>query len=165
MDPISETRLAEVHPLLASKIRQMADALTQQGVTIRVTQGLRSWTQQMSLWLKGRDINGKVIAPGKVVTKAPPGHSWHNFGLAVDVVPMDNEGRPDWNVDHPVWKQIVEIGRSVGLEPGAEWRTFPDYPHFQLTGNLPVSPDDESRQTFKDGGMAAVWKESGLEEA
>ena len=165
MDAISESRLTEVHPLLASKIRQMADILAQSGVTLRVTQGLRSWTQQLSLWLKGRDPNGTVIDRSKVVTNAAPGHSWHNFGLAVDVVPMDNVGQPDWNVNHPVWKQIVSVGTSLGLVAGAEWRTFPDYPHFQLTGKLPVSPDDEVRQTFKDGGMVTIWKESGLEEA
>ena len=165
MDAISESRLAEVHPLLASKIRQMADTLAQSGVTIRVTQGYRSWTQQLALWLKGRDRTGAVVDKSQVVTNAQPGHSWHNFGLAVDVAPMDNTGQPDWDVNHPVWKQIVAVGESLGLVAGAEWRTFPDFPHFQLTGKFPVSPDWEARRMLKDSGVSAIWKESGLEEA
>lgn len=163
MDNVSEERLELVHPELARRIRQMADMLELEGVHIRVTQGLRSWTEQMNLWLKGRDIQGNVIDANKVVTKARPGYSWHQFGLAVDVVPIDAVGQPDWNVDHPVWKRIVQVGESLGLVSGSEWRTFPDWPHFQLTGKLPTSPDDAVRQTFKQGGTLAVWDDSGLE--
>jgi peptidoglycan L-alanyl-D-glutamate endopeptidase CwlK len=164
MDAVSEGRLAIVHPQLAGKVRQMADMLALEGVTIKVTQGLRSWTDQLNLWLKGRDVDGNVVDASQVVTKAPPGHSYHNFGLAVDVAPFTNN-TPNWNLSHPVWKRIVAVGESVGLASGSEWRTFPDWPHFQLTGKLPVSPDDEVRQTFKDGGNFAVWEEAGLEDA
>lgn len=157
MDPVSESRLQAVNPQLAAKVRQMADTLASEGFNIRVTQGLRSWDEQATLYAQGR------TAPGKVVTNAAPGHSYHNFGLAVDVVPLTELG-PDWNTNHPVWQRIVEVGVSLGLTAGAMWRTFPDEPHFQLTGSLPVSPDDEVRQTFKDGGMAALWQEAGLSE-
>ena len=165
MDSVSETRLDEVHPILASKIRQMADQLAQEGITIRVTQGLRSWTQQLALWMQGRDMNGTIVNPSKVVTKAAPGYSWHCFGLAVDVAPFVQSAAgqlPDWNLSHPVWKRIVAVGQSLGLFSGSEFRTFPDWPHFQLTGSCPESPDDEVRQTFKDGGMLAVWDLTGL---
>lgn len=161
MDAASESRLQLVHPELASKVRNMADILAVSGIEIRVTQGLRSWNDQLALWLKGRDAQGNITDPGKVVTKAAPGHSWHNFGLAVDVAPFANN-TPDWNLDHPAWKKIVAVGESLGLVSGSEWRTFPDWPHFQLTGKWPVSPNDEVRQTFLDGGMSAIWDESGL---
>ena len=164
MDPASEARLQQVHPKLAALVRQMADQLAQSGVSIRVTQGLRSWNEQLALWLKGRDAQGNIVDPKKVVTKAAPGHSWHNFGLAVDVAPF-TDNTPDWNLEHPAWKKIVAVGESLGLTSGSEWRTFPDWPHFQLTGKWPVSPDGEVRQTFLDGGMSAVWNESQLEEA
>ena len=163
MDTASEARLQLVHPVLADKVRKMADQLKISGVTIKVTQGLRSWNDQLSLWLKGRDVQGNVIDASKIVTKAAPGHSWHNFGLAVDVAPF-TDNTPDWNLDHPVWKKIVSVGTGLGLESGSEWRTFPDWPHFQLTGKWPISPDSEVRQTFLDGGMDQIWKESGLEE-
>lgn len=159
MDAVSEARLQSVHPQLASAVRKMADMLAVSGVTIKVTQGLRSWNDQQVLWQKGRDADGNITNPAQVVTKAPPGHSWHNFGLAVDVAPFQ-DGTPDWNVAHPVWQKIVAVGESLGLVSGSSWRTFPDWPHFQMTGVWPVSPDDEVRQTFKDGGVVAVWNES-----
>lgn len=155
MDAVSEARLELICPALAAKIRQMADMLKDE-FPFRVTQGLRSWDEQAKLYAQGR------TAPGKIVTNAPPGHSYHNFGLAVDVVPMTELG-PDWNLSHPQWQRLVAVGTSLGLTAGAGFRTFPDYPHFQLTGSLPISPDDEVRQCFLDGGMVAVWKQAGLE--
>ena len=156
MDPVSEQRLSQVHPLLAEKIRQMAMDLDAQGITIRVTQGLRTWEEQEALYAQGR------TAPGSVVTNAEPGYSWHNFGLAVDVVPLDGSNAPDWNVSHPVWAAIIKAGTNLGLTSGSAWRSFPDWPHFQLTGNLPVTPTPQVRTVYSTEGMAAVWESTGL---
>ena len=160
MDRISETRLAKVHPLLARKIRQMADILyaDRPPVVLRVTQGLRTWQEQAALYAQGRS------GIGPVVTNAEPGHSYHQYGLAVDVVPLQLDGQPDWNTTHPVWQRIVAVGKSLGLTEGAEFRSFPDYPHFQLTGKLPVSPDVEVRESYGQSGIPGIWKETGLEE-
>lgn len=159
MDSVSEGRLQWVHPHLAEKIRQMAQILDGESVILRVTQGLRTWSEQAALYAQGR------TAPGKIVTNAAPGHSWHNFGLACDVAPMNQAGQPDWNTSHPVWQRIVYLGTSLGLESGAQWRTFPDWPHFQLTGTLPVSPTEEVIQAYHDsnGDLSQIWKLAGLD--
>lgn len=161
MDKISEAHLAEVNPKLAERVRQMADMLATENIAIRVVQGLRSWSRQQELWQQGRDPEGLIVDISKVVTDAPAGHSWHNFGLAADVAPFDS-GIPDWNANHPAWKRIVSVGESVGLVAGAKWRTFPDWPHFQLTGKLPSSPDDATRAAFLHGGIGQVWDVAGL---
>jgi len=148
MDSVSESRLSQVHPDLGAKIRIM-----NQTVPIRVTQGFRSYTEQDALYQQGRSL------PGKVVTNARPGESWHNFGLAVDVVPMTELG-PDWNKSHPVWLELLRLGESLGLVEGATWRSFPDWPHFQWTGTFPVSPDAEVRDTFDKGGITEVWRQA-----
>lgn len=157
--PVSNARLAEVHPLLASKIRQLETMLNLEGIDITVVQGLRSWTQQGALYAQGR------TTPGKIVTNAPGGYSWHCFGLAVDCAP-DDPGKPgfpiDWNPEHPDWKRMEQVGMSLGLTSGATWTRLVDAPHFQLTGRFGVTPDDEVRQLFRDGGVSAVWQESGL---
>ncbi len=161
MDQVSERRLNDVHPMLQRKIRQLADILAtdRPPIILRITQGYRSWAEQAQLYAQGRSV------PGKVVTNAEPGHSWHQFGLAVDVVPLGLEGQPDWNIEHPTWQRIVAAGTSLGLVAGAQFRSFPDYPHLQLTGSLPVSPDLEVRETFGQSGIAGIWRDSGLEEA
>jgi peptidoglycan LD-endopeptidase CwlK len=154
MDPASEQRLSAVCPELAAMIHLLAAQLALQSVTIRVTQGLRSFEEQDTLYQQGRTTSGRVV------TNAPAGHSWHEFGLAVDVVPMDP--LPDWNVTHPAWHQIITTGESVGLYSGDSFISIKDEPHFQLTGRFGVSPDDEVRQIYASGGLEAVWREAGL---
>jgi peptidoglycan LD-endopeptidase CwlK len=130
MDSVSEARLQNIHPLLADKVRQMSTMLEQEGVAIRVVQGLRTWAEQDALYAQGR------TAPGNIVTNCPGGKSYHNFGLAVDCVPSTQAPgqpfAPDWNDQHPKWQRMVAVGTSLGLDSGANWRTFKDYPHFQL---------------------------------
>lgn len=158
MDPVSDARLAEVHPVLAQKIHNLSDRLTLENVVIRVTQGVRTWAQQDALYAQGR------TTPGNIVTKARGGWSWHNFGMAVDVAPAVDPASPhfvpDWDLTHPSWARIVAVGESLGLVSGISWK---DEPHLQLTGKFPVAaPTDEVRQLFKDGGHQAVWDASGI---
>jgi peptidoglycan L-alanyl-D-glutamate endopeptidase CwlK len=158
----SEARLGTVHPQLASRVRKMAAMLLEEDIEIEVVQALRSWTEQAALYAKGRDDDGNIVDKSQVVTNAKPGHSWHNFGLAVDVSPFD-EGIPDWNSSHPAWKRIIAVGESLGLVSGANWRSFPDAPHFQFTGQLPLSPTDAVRTAYETGGQEEIWKRTGLD--
>ena len=169
MDTISESRLILIHPKLADLTRQMDAVCTSAGHPLRVVQGLRSWNEQLAEWAKGRVQNADgswvVVDRKLVVTDAPPGHGWHNFGLAVDLCPSlvaDGPFTPDWNASHPIWGLLIHTGESLGLVSGSCFHHLADNPHFQLTGRFPISPDDEVRQLFKDGGMSAVWEETGL---
>lgn len=158
MDAISEARLALVSPFLADKIHTLSTMLAQEGIVFRVVQGLRSWAQQDVLYAQGRTV------PGKIVTDAQGGYSWHNFGLAVDCVPssggIDASYLPDWNAQHPTWKRMEAVGVSLGLVSGANWTRIVDAPHFQINGRFPeAAPDDETRQIFLDAGSEALWQE------
>lgn len=153
MDAISEARLQEVNPALADKIRMLSTMLTPEGISLMVTQGFRSSAEQAALYAKGR------TAPGPVVTNAPPGTSWHEFGVAVDCAPEIIVGQIDWNAAHPQWRRMVTVGESLGLFSGTEFTTMCDTPHFQLTGRFPASPDDEARQIYQQQGALAFWAE------
>lgn len=150
MDATSEARLGELHPELAEKIRTMSVMLSEENIEIRVVQGLRTWDQQQALYDEGRTM------PGRIVTEAQAGYSWHNFGMAADCAPFD-DGVPDWNPSHPAWKRMIEVGESLGLLSGSTFHSCPDNPHFQLTGSLPISPDEATRDAFRSGGITAVW--------
>jgi peptidoglycan L-alanyl-D-glutamate endopeptidase CwlK len=158
LSAISLQRLSQVHPTLASIIRQM-DA-TEPAIHLQVTQGLRTWAEQDALYAQGR------TTPGAIVTHARGGFSWHNFGLAVDLVPEDiTPGQPDWNLNHQVWARLVSLAESLGLVSGAEWHGEDlDTPHVQITGKFPVTPDDEVRNIFLSGGITAVWNASGIQQ-
>jgi peptidoglycan L-alanyl-D-glutamate endopeptidase CwlK len=158
MDDISTRRLNEIYPELAKRVTNLIDILAAGGMNVRVVQSLRPYCTQMTLWRQGRDGAGNIVDKSKVVTNARPEQSWHTYGCAVDLAPFHG-GLPDWNLMHPGWKKIEETGESLGLVSGAEWRTFPDAPHLQLTGNFPTTPGQEVHYLFSEGGLAAVWTE------
>ncbi len=146
---ISLARLAEVHPELMRRIVRLDTMIP--SLSIQVTQGLRTWTQQDALYAEGR------TAPGIEVTDARGGYSAHNFGYAVDLVPEDiMPGQPDWNLTHDAWKRMLATAPSCGLAEGACWKK-PDNPHFYLD-ELPATPTDEMRLQFANGGIVAVWQ-------
>lgn len=153
MDSISEAHLTSVHPVLASRVRLLAEKCAANGIPLRVTCGLRTYGEQAELYDQGR------VVPGKVVTNAKPGHSAHNFGYAVDIVPgLDGfpDFRPDWDGLDLRWKQVLAMAKVCGLSEGAEWRTFPDRPHLYLD-ECPANPTDDMRQAYTEGGMKSVW--------
>lgn len=160
VDSVSLQRLKELAPGFARKLHTVLLVLESEGINMRIVQGLRSWQQQDDLYAQGRS------RPGNIVTKVKGGYSWHCFGLAADCVPdadPDTPGfQPEWDAHNAHYARFVAVAKAQGLVAGAEWRTFPDYPHVQA-GEVPVSPTDEVRQAFKDGGMFAVWTMYGLE--
>jgi peptidoglycan L-alanyl-D-glutamate endopeptidase CwlK len=153
MNAMSETRLKEVYPPLAEAVRYMYEELVRQDIVIRVTSGYRSFKEQEKLYAQGR------TAEGKRVTNARPGHSMHNFGLAVDLAPGIigvTPWKPDWNDKSPSWQQMLRLGMLMELECGGNWRNFPDLPHYQW-GKIPVTPTTTMRNDYHRGGLHLVW--------
>ena len=149
---LSDQRLSGLHPVVASRARAMLDLCSLAGLAILVTQGVRTWEEQDVLFARGRTV--PPIGASNIVTKARGGQSYHNFGLAFDIIVLDSMGKTDWNTSHPGWKRAAEAGRSVGLEWGGDWKGFKDIPHFQYTGGLTLA---ECRALFADG-IEAVWE-------
>lgn len=146
---VSARRLATVHPLLADRGVRLLGQCAAAGLALMVTQGLRSMAEQDALFAQGR------TAPGRIVTNARAGHSYHNFGLAFDVLVLDAMGKADWDTANPGWRLAGQVGKSLGLEWGGDWNDFPDLPHFQLTGGLSLG----RCRTLCRSGLEAVWAE------
>jgi hypothetical protein len=145
-------KLLAVHPVLAERANRMAAALALRNIPIRLTDGLRTFAEQDVLYAKGRTTH---LDQG-IVTNAKGGFSNHNYGLAVDVVPLVN-GQPNWGVSEDVWKAIGEEGRKVGLEWGGDWKKLIDRPHFQLPVGMDIA---KCMSLYKKGGLPAVWAEA-----
>jgi len=90
-----------------------------------MVQGTRTHAQQGAVYAQGR------TTPGAIVTDAEPGDSFHQYGLAGDVVPLAYKALPNWNPSGPLWAKIGAIGESLGLTWGGRW-SKPDRPHFHL---------------------------------
>jgi phage tail protein X len=146
---LSEKRLAALNPQLSERGRTMLDRCARGGLALLVTQGLRTWEEQDALFAQGR------TAPGKIVTNARGGQSYHNFGLAFDVLVLDAMGKAEWDPTHPGWRQAADVGKALGLEWGGDWQTIKDQPHFQYTGGLTL---ERCRELFP-GGLPTIWLE------
>jgi len=92
-----------------------------------VVQGTRTFAEQAVLYSQTTDNNPAT----PVVTNARPGDSFHQYGLAFDVVPVAYKGMLGWNPAGPLWERIGSIGESLGLTWGGRWGTK-DRPHFEL---------------------------------
>lgn len=158
---INNIRLAEVHPVLRTRVQALLADMLERRIPILVTDGYRSYVEQMALYNRGRNLKGEIVDAKAVVTKAKPGMSMHQYGLAVDLVPDDVTlagYQADWNADHPVWKQLLEVAPSHDLAEGALWRTFPDRPHF-YPKELPANPTTEMQMMLvTGGGVEKVWE-------
>jgi peptidoglycan L-alanyl-D-glutamate endopeptidase CwlK len=152
MNQSTVDRLEQLLPALKVKGYQLIQQLSLQGIDVEVSRGLATWPEQEAIYAQGR------TAPGAIVTRAKPEQSWHTFGCAFDIAIVSGSGL-DWSGTSPSWVAAISAGESLGLYAGAEFRTFPDKPHFQLTGRFPVTPDDEVLILFKGGGLIAVWDE------
>lgn len=134
-----------IYPPLESKIGALILAAKSQGLIVDIFQGYRSWDDQDALYAKGR------TKPGKIVTQAKGGQSWHNFGLAADVVFKVN-GKWSWDDSLP-WDKLGEIGKTLGLEWGGDWGSK-DLDHFQWKMNFALA---DARTFYQHGGLKEVW--------
>ena len=126
-DTPTNRRTRELHPRVSRAARQLVNAVEEElGIQLRIVQGLRTIEEQNALYAQGR------TTPGERVTNARGGQSYHNYGLAFDVVEMNN-GRANWNTTPANWNRIRDIGQRFGLEWGGSWTSFVDRPHFQMT--------------------------------
>ena len=131
-------RLEDLHPLIAEKAQQLIEIAQAEGIEILVTSTLRSFEEQAELFAIGR------TKPGEKVTNAEPGESWHNFGLAFDIVPLVN-GKAVW--DSPFWSRIGDLGKQVGLVWGGDFHSFKDKPHFEFHPNLTLAQANQRRES------------------
>jgi peptidoglycan L-alanyl-D-glutamate endopeptidase CwlK len=129
---INSRKIDDLHPKVAATCRELIARCDAAGIDIIVTSTYRDNDSQRELYAQGR------TKPGRKVTNARPGYSWHNWRLAFDVVPM-RAGKPVWGTtgdDLVLWQTIGKIGKEIGLEWAGDWVSFREYPHFQYTGGL-----------------------------
>ena len=142
MDKVTLERIEQLHPDLRGEVKEIyqeiCEALTGRAIC-RFAYTLRTIKEQNDLYALGR------TKPGKIVTNAKGGQSYHNYGLAIDIVLLvdkDKNGTfesASWqtNVDFDGdgksdWMEVVKIFKMYGWEWGGDWK-FTDLPHFQKT--------------------------------
>jgi len=137
-DQITLDRIAKLHPKVRQQVQDMYmhanNKLLGKNVRLRFSQGLRTIAEQNDLYAQGRAGNKRPI-----VTNAKGGASYHNYGLAFDIVLLydkDNNGTfetASWDNRDPNWIAVTEYFKSEGWAWGGDFKTFKDYPHFEKT--------------------------------
>ena len=125
---INSRKLEDLHPKVAKLCDQFIRKCKSQNIDILITSTYRDHASQNALYAQGR------TAPGKKVTNAKAGQSFHNWKCAFDFVPIVN-GKPNWN-DTALFTKCGEIAESVGLEWAGRWVRFKELAHCQYTGGL-----------------------------
>jgi peptidoglycan L-alanyl-D-glutamate endopeptidase CwlK len=70
------------------------------------------------------------------VTRARAGYSNHNFGVAWDIG-LFKDGK--YLEESPLYRECGEIGKSLGLEWGGDWKSIQDEPHFEVRTGLTMA--------------------------
>ena len=124
---VNSRKIDDLLPIVQGKVRKFLELCHENDIDLLITSTFRDNESQNALYAQGR------TAPGKIVTNAKAGESWHNHRCAIDVVPLRN-GKPVWDGKDPVWQDVGRLGKEAGLEWAGEWKRFKEFPHFQYTG-------------------------------
>jgi peptidoglycan L-alanyl-D-glutamate endopeptidase CwlK len=120
----------DLHPLVAQMCRDFVAKCADLGYSILITSTYRDLESQAAIYAQGR------TKPGKKVTNAKPGTSYHNWKVAFDFVPIVN-GKAQWN-DVEIFNMCGKIGKECGLEWAGDWTKFKELCHMQYTAGLTI---------------------------
>lgn len=141
-----------VEPQFAEALFNVLAACRRRGADYFVICGTRSFEEQQTLFDQGR------TKPGPIVTKARPGESFHNFGLAVDVCRDGNIERSGLQPLYipEAYRTFAEECLKAGLDSGFYWKKFRDCPHVQP--KMPPGTLKKCRELYAlGGGLGPVW--------
>ncbi|HEX2536073.1 MAG TPA: M15 family metallopeptidase [Chitinophagaceae bacterium] len=140
LDGLTLRRIQWLHPALRNEATmiyaRIATALAGRAVC-RFSSTLRTAEEQEALYARGRTL------PGPKVTNARGGHSYHNYGLAIDIVLLVDTQEaglyetPSWETSlrfddahRSHWQPIVSAFKAYGWEWGGAG-SLAGMPHFQ----------------------------------
>ena len=136
------TDLNSLHPYFRDRILELIARCKTKGIELVVVEGYRTRAKQ-----------SEYQNMGKKYTRTGAGKSKHQYGLAVDLVPIVN-GKAQWH-NKALWLKVGVIGERLGLRWGGRWRKLYDPGHFEWTGGLepedlavgktPIVPKQEER--------------------
>jgi D-alanyl-D-alanine dipeptidase len=154
-DPNARLDNVNINREMARLATDVISRARMEGMDMRVVSDFRSVEEQNALFAQGR------TAPGRVVTNATGGSSWHNYGLAVDVAFNNANGQPSWP-ENANWDRYGEIAVQRGLEWGGNWRGINDRPHIEYHPGLGAGEARTMLPAYRQGGLDQVWNNLGL---
>lgn len=115
-----------LHPDLQILCRRLIQLAAQNGIEIIIVQTLRTAEEQNALYAQGRTVAGDIV------TNVRYPYSMHNWGLAFDFAVII-DGKANWERTD-LYQKVGELGKSLGLRWGGDFKTLKDMPHFEMVG-------------------------------
>lgn len=109
-----------------ARILEFEKDLESEGIRAAMVSGFRSVGAQDKLYAQGR------TKPGRIVTNARGGESYHNFGLAADYVMQPHAAL----FDRECWCRFGACAQKHNLVWGGAWAKVRDWGHVQYPGHL-----------------------------
>jgi hypothetical protein len=128
--------LRALHPYFRDKIAQLISICKQEGIDLAIVESYRTPAKQ-----------AQYFAMGRKYTNTPGGKSKHQYGLAVDLVPIVDSVAV-WN-NRRLWRKIGLAGERLGLRWGGRWHVTYDPGHFEWSGDL-------SRRELEEGSWPDI---------
>lgn len=129
-DARTEACILTLLPKAQRAARQFMNAAKPFKYQVKILSGTRTYAEQAAIYAQGR------TTPGKIVTKAGPGSSNHNFGIAFDVGIFD--GKTYFNgatsAQMKAYDDLRKLTKSKvpELDWGGDWKSMKDKPHYEL---------------------------------
>lgn len=129
---IHSRNILDLLPVVALKASAFVAACRAIGIDVLITSTLRDAEAQTALYAQGR------TRPGRVVTNARAGQSWHNHGCAFDFVPIMH-GKAMWE-DTRTFERCGLVAEALGLEWAGRWTgRLREMSHCQYTAGLTLA--------------------------
>lgn len=170
-----QKRIQRLQPKMAVRVAELLEIANSKGLELLVYCGVRSVEEQNVLYRQSRKATkiiqhaqfltnvygerfGRALidvgpqGPGPHVTNAAGGESWHNYGYAIDAVPV-RHGKLVWDDKDPLWQLYGECVKEAGLFWAGDWKRFKEYPHAQYYEKGP-------RHVFSQEELSAlaIWE-------
>ncbi len=112
-----------LHPYFRDKIIELIKQCKAKGIELAIVETYRTHAKQ-----------DEYKTMGKKYTSSGAGRSRHQYGLAIDIVPIVDSVAV-WD-NAALWKKIGMTGEKLGLRWGGRWKKPFDPGHFEWTNGL-----------------------------
>jgi peptidoglycan LD-endopeptidase CwlK len=129
---INSRKLEDLHPVVKKMAEKFIEECAKAGVDVLIYSTYRDAASQDALFAQGR------TKPGKIVTNARAGQSFHNWRCAFDFVPIV-AGKARWD-DKEAYAKCGNIAESIGLQWAGRWTgKLRETAHCQFTNGLTLA--------------------------
>jgi len=115
---MASRKLSDLAPVFLPRVAEWLVDCEAEGLDVLVYCTLRSHEEQARLYKIGRTVKGADVTAsrpmGRIVTKAKPGQSAHNYGLAIDFVPM-KAGKAMWS-DTKAYDKAIKLAAARDMQ-------------------------------------------------